>query len=255
MSLTIHPIPAFSDNYLWIMHDEVHAVVVDPGDAKPVLDYLQQHQLKLTDVLITHHHYDHIDGVNALIEACDCQVYAPADERLNFNHLTVREGDVVSLESLQLNFEVLETPGHTLTHVCYVDHNKLFCGDTLFSGGCGRMFEGTPEMFVNSLNKISGLPGHIKVYCTHEYTLSNLRFARQAEPENTALKQHEQTVKQWRMAKRPSLPSSLSLELQINPFLRTHHPTVQKRVIQHWNQACDDPVSCFALLRKWKDNF
>ena len=255
MSLTIHPIPAFSDNYLWIIHDDEHAVVVDPGDAKPVLNYLQQRGLKLTDVLITHHHYDHIDGVHELINACSCRVYAPKDDRLNFTHHVVKEGDVVHLSSLNLSFEVLETPGHTLTHVCYVDHSRLFCGDTLFSGGCGRMFEGTPEIFVNSLNKIKSLPDEIKVYCTHEYTESNLRFARLADPQNTALANHLKTVKDWRQQGRPSLPTDLSLERQINPFLRTHHPEVQKSVSQHWNQACDDPVSCFALLRKWKDNF
>jgi hydroxyacylglutathione hydrolase len=255
MSLTIYPIPAFNDNYLWILHDQQHAVVVDPGDETPVQQYLSEHQLKLTAILITHHHHDHIGGVNALQSDWACPVYAPEDDRLTFSHRVVNEGDTVQLDSPQMAFSVLQTPGHTRSHICYFDEKRLFCGDTLFSGGCGRMFEGTPEQFTESLNKINQLNGNIKVYCTHEYTSDNLRFARQAEPDNQTLADYQQQVSEWRSQGLPSLPSTLAKERQINPFLRTGQPAVQKSVSQHWQTSCQDHTHCFALLRKWKDNF
>ncbi|MFC3195574.1 hydroxyacylglutathione hydrolase [Marinicella sediminis] len=255
MSLTIHPIPAFNDNYIWIVHDGSHAVVIDPGDAQPVKQYLQDHQLDLTTILITHHHYDHVDGVSELCGLQSCDVFAPQDQRMPFAYQAVSEGDDVCISAPKLELKVVETPGHTLTHICYYDQLRLFCGDTLFSAGCGRMFEGTAEQFVSSLNKLKNLPPSLLVFCTHEYTLSNLLFAQHAEPDNTDIRAHQNTVNDWRSEDKPSLPSTLALELKINPFLRTHLPDVQKNVSHHWQTVCDDETRCFALLRKWKDSF
>ena len=255
MTLCIHPIPAFQDNYIWVIHNETKAIVVDPGESKPVENYLTKHQLKLQAILITHHHHDHINGVESLLQQWNCDVYAPADPRIQFEYLTVKEHDLIEIDALSLNFTVIETPGHTQSHICYFNENWLFCGDTLFSIGCGRMFEGTPEMYVASLHKLKRLNPETAIYCTHEYTSSNLDFALAIEPENQPLLAYKNHVSHLRAAGKASLPSTLKTELKLNPFLRTNDPHFQRNMAKELQQTCDDEVTCFALLRKLKDNF
>ena len=166
MTLCIHPIPAFQDNYIWTIHNETNAIVVDPGESAPVENYLAKHQLKLQAILITHHHHDHINGVESLLQQWNCDVYGPADSRIQCKYIRVKEQDLVAIDALKLNFKVIETPGHTLTHICYFNDKWLFSGDTLFSIGCGRMFEGTAEMYVESLQKLKQLDAETALYCT-----------------------------------------------------------------------------------------
>jgi hydroxyacylglutathione hydrolase len=255
MTLCIHPIPAFQDNYIWTIHNETNAIVVDPGESTPVENYLAKHQLKLQAILITHHHHDHINGIESLLQQWNCDVYGPADSRIQCKYIKVKEQDLVAIDALKLNFKVIETPGHTLTHICYFNDKWLFSGDTLFSIGCGRMFEGTAEMYVESLQKLKQLDAETALYCTHEYTSSNLDFALAIEPENPALLAYNKQVSELRSAGKVSLPSSLKTELKLNPFLRANDPILQKHLTTKFNQHCGDEVSCFALLRKLKDNF
>lgn len=225
--LDVHAIPAFQDNYLWLLHRAGHAVVVDPGDAAPVNAALQAMQLKLAAILVTHHHADHIGGVAQLADQHAARVYAPAREHYTFAHAAVKEGTQVRLPEIGLDLQVMELPGHTLGHVAYYGANMLFCGDTLFSAGCGRLFEGTPAQMLNSLQRLAALPAETVVYCTHEYTEHNLRFARSLEPDNAALERRQQDVASLRQLGLPSLPSSIGLELAINPFLRCDQPAIQ----------------------------
>jgi len=255
MSIEIVPIPAFDDNYLWLLHNGSQAVVVDPGDAGPVRRYLSEHQLELTGILITHHHWDHVNGLESLQNDWDCVAYGPADQRIPGDLITVQEQDVVKLPSLGIELSVMDTPGHTLSHISFYNDQWLFCGDTLFSIGCGRMFEGTPDVFSQSLNKISSLPPELLVYCTHEYTAANIQFALSIEPQNQGLQHQQKVVAQQRAEQQPSLPVRLGDELKLNPFLRTHEPELQQTLI-HINPKLDpDPVACFAFLRSLKDHF
>lgn len=226
----ILPIPAFEDNYIWLINDGKHAVVVDPGDATPVIKVLEQSQLELDAILITHHHHDHIDGVHELLSKYSAPVFAPAKEVFDFPHTPVVEGENVTFRHLNLNFAVMEIPGHTLGHIAYYNHPYLFCGDTLFSCGCGRLFEGTPQQMYRSLQRLAALPGETMVYCTHEYTAHNIDFALQVDPLNTALWERQLQVKSLRNENKPSLPTTIGLELKTNPFLRCHVPAIQKAV-------------------------
>ena len=253
------PLPAFADNYLWLLHDGQDAVVVDPGDATPVITALDEHQLNLRAILVTHHHADHIGGINALRSRLDGPVYGPAREGIPAPYVPLVEGDDVQV--LGLTFKVLDVPGHTAGHIAFVQHAIvgpalqtpiLFCGDTLFSGGCGRLFEGTAAQMAASLGKLAALPPHTQVCCTHEYTLSNLRFAAAVEPCNAALAAHTLACQARRAAGQPTLPSHIGLELQINPFLRCAQPTVVAAAQAH-GACASDPVSVFAALREWKN--
>ena len=217
---TITPIPAFQDNYIWLISNDQHAVVVDPGDAAPVIAYLKQHQLTLDAILVTHHHADHIGGIDELARHYPCKIYAPLKEKYDFNHESVTDKQIIYLNNLQLSLEVLEVPGHTLDHVAYYGANSLFCGDTLFGAGCGRLFEGTPTQMFNSLKKLAHLPPATAVYCAHEYTERNLQFALTLEPNNQDLTDRINQTKTLRAANKPSLPSNIDLELRTNPFLR-----------------------------------
>lgn len=255
MTNKIIPIPAYQDNYIWILHNDQHAWVVDPGDAAPVQRYLDQHGLSLCGILITHHHWDHVNGLEQLQEQHDCPAYAPNDDRIPGQLTRVTEGDVVKVPELNLQFHVLETPGHTLTHICYHNDTGLFCGDTLFSMGCGRMFEGTPEVYLDSLDKLKSLPPETRVYCTHEYTTTNVTFARTVDPNNERLKKYADQVAATRQQNHPTLPTILQREMQLNPFLRTHESTIQEAVTQQFQHTVTDAVSCFAGLRQWKDQF
>ena len=253
------PLPAFQDNYLWLLHDGQQALVVDPGDAGPVQAFLAEQNLRLTAILVTHHHGDHTGGVDALRDATGATVYGPARERIPEPLVRLDEGDQVDV--LGLRFEVLDVPGHTAGHIAYycpeVDGAPLlFCGDTLFSGGCGRLFEGTAQQMYGSLHKLAGLPGATRVCCTHEYTLSNLKFATAVEPGNSQLNHYRQQCEERRSRGEPTLPSTIAVEIGINPFLRTSQPAVAQAAHQH-DAAADqqDPVAVFAALRQWKNEF
>jgi hydroxyacylglutathione hydrolase len=254
-------LPAFSDNYLWLWQQGQLAVVVDPGDAEPVLQALTDHRLTLKAILVTHHHADHVGGLRLLQETTGAEVLGPAREDLPTAFTPVMQGD--QLELLGQTVEVLDVPGHTAGHVAYVLPNApqspvLFCGDTLFSGGCGRIFEGTPAQMLASMDRLSALPTETRVCCAHEYTLSNLRFAGAVEPRNTALQAYTAHCKQLRAEGKPTLPAKLGTELQINPFLRARHPDVRQAVAHHAGLSADeqnDDVAVFAALREWKNDF
>ena len=243
------PIPAFQDNYIWLLHRNHRAVVVDPGDAGPVLQVLHERNLALDAILITHHHADHIDGVMPLLEAHTAQVYAPGKERFSFQHVPVGEGDIVRLPTLDAQFLVMETPGHTLGHVVYYGSNSLFCGDTLFSCGCGRLFEGSCEQLYHSLQRLASLPSDTQVYCTHEYTQTNIQFALGLEPDNAALRARSETVARLRVQGLPSLPTTIAQERATNPFLRCNSTAIQL-VAQ-----CEDEVTTFCRIRSLRNNF
>jgi hydroxyacylglutathione hydrolase len=253
------PLPAFQDNYLWLLHDAQRALVVDPGDAAPVQAFLAGQGLRLDAILVTHHHADHTGGVDALREATGARVYGPARERIPEPFTRLAEGDQV--DALGLRFEVLEVPGHTGGHIAYycadIDGAPLvFCGDTLFSGGCGRLFEGTPAQMFASPGKLAALPGGTRVRCTHEYTLSNLKFATAVERANSQLNHYRQQCRQRRSPGEPTLPSTIAVEHGVNPFLRTRQPAVAQAAHRHDPAANPaDPVAVFAALRQWKNEF
>jgi hydroxyacylglutathione hydrolase len=252
--IDVHAIPIFTDNYVWILTRGTDAVVVDPGDAGPVLDFLEARQLRLCAVLITHWHPDHIGGLSRLASA-GVPVLGPAAEAARIPGLTrtVCEGDSVAV--LDTEFEVLELPGHTLGHIAYRAGDLLLCGDTLFSAGCGRLFEGTPAQMHASLSRLAALPPQTQVYCTHEYTLANLAFALAVEPDNAELVRYAADIRRRRDAGQPSLPSTIGLERAINPFLRNDIPAVVKAASTWSGAPLDDPAAVFATLRRWKDGF
>ena len=252
------PLPAFQDNYLWLLHDGHRALVVDPGDAQPVLSFLERNELQLEAILVTHHHPDHVGGVDAVRDATGAQVYGPARERIPQPLTRLAEGDAITV--LGLRFEVIDVPGHTAGHIAYYSPDMdgaplLFCGDTLFSGGCGRLFEGTPEQMLASLQKLSSLPGSTRVCCTHEYTLSNLRFARAVEPGNADLIDYIDRCEALRARGEPTLPSTIEQEKRINPFLRTRLAGVAEAARRHDPATPQDEVAVFAAIRQWKNEF
>ena len=256
--LKIDALPAFNDNYIWLLQDPDtrRCAVVDPGDAQPVLDWLHGHPgWQLSDILITHHHFDHVGGIERLRQHGDVRVAGPAREKIPHCDLPLGEGDC--LQVLGHDFQVMEVPGHTLGHIAYfqAERHWLFCGDTLFAAGCGRLFEGSPEQMHASLQRLAALPGDSLVYCTHEYTLSNLRFAAAVEPHNPEVHQRLQQVEAWRAEGRTSLPSNLELEWATNPFLRVAVPAVQEKVAEREGPAQRSPGQVFAALRAWKDHF
>lgn len=226
----ITPIPAFQDNYIWLISNSQHAVVVDPGDAAPVIAYLKKHKLTLDAILVTHHHADHIGGIDELARHHPCKIYAPLKEKYDFTHEAVTDNQIIHLDNLQLSLEVLDVPGHTLGHVAYYGANSLFCGDTLFGAGCGRLFEGTPAQMFSTLQKLAQLPANTQIYCAHEYTERNLQFALSIEPNNPALLHRAEQTHAARMAGKPSLPSSMASELSTNPFLRCHSSEIAKKM-------------------------
>ncbi len=251
----IIPIPAFSDNYIWLIRDGRKAVVVDPGEAEPVLATLGELGLDLEAILLTHHHPDHVDGVAALRAARGGEVFAPEPLVARFGGTALRGGELVEFADMDLSLEVLAVPGHTLDHLAFFGAGLLFCGDTLFAAGCGRLFEGTPAQMYASLRALAALPGKTRVCCAHEYTLANLRFARHVEPENETLAAREREALDRSAQGLPTLPSALELEVMSNPFLRCHEPALTAAVSRHRDEALLDPVAVFAALRTWKDGF
>ena len=256
--LSISPISAFSDNYIWCVARHGEAIIVDPGDAAPVLQHLKEMGLTLSAIIITHHHYDHVNGIELLLEHYpNIPVYGPENQCASIGY-RLKHDDCITL--LNQTFKILAVPGHTLDHIAYYLEDAdsgpaLFCGDTLFAGGCGRLFEGTPEQMLTSLGLIQALPANTAIYCAHEYTVNNLRFAREVEPDNSELLARFENAQAMRTDNIPTVPSKLALELLTNPFLRTDNSAVQERVATHaelkyWNQN-----DIFANLRAWKDDF
>lgn len=258
--IKIEPVCAFSDNYIWCLYDtdSRQAVVVDPGDATPVIAVLNSKQLTLAAIIITHHHFDHTGGIDSLLALSPVPVYGPQNK--NITQISCRLAQTDSLSVLGLDFTVLEIPGHTLDHIALYcadvgGEPVLFCGDTLFAGGCGRIFEGNPAMMLNSLLKLSALPANTRVYCAHEYTLANLAFAETVEANNSQLQQRIEHDFQLREAGLPTLPSTIATELATNPFLRcTKTSVIASAKLQSTNQ-CTSPVDVFTAIRAWKDNF
>ena len=255
MQIEIIPIPAYQDNYIWLLHNGQDAAVVDPGESEQVEQYLIEHNLKLKYILITHHHWDHVNGLVSLQKNWDCEVFAPIDTRIPGDLTSVKEQDQVHLPELELTFNVFEIPGHTLTHICFFNDLWLFSGDTLFSIGCGRMFEGNPTQFVDSLNKLKSLNPNTAVFCGHEYTLNNINFALTLEPNHDGLQKLKQEVQKKRNNNEPTLPVTLGQEFSLNPFLRIDTPELQKALSNQMGKLIEDEVSCFAQLRLSKDQF
>ncbi len=254
-NLNITAIPAFGDNYIWLLTaGGTTCAVVDPGAAEPVLERLEDQGLELRYILLTHHHPDHIGGVSGLLEKYAAQVYGPDDKRIPYTHHICREGESVSLPDLNTEFKVLEVPAHTRTHIAFYGENALFSGDTLFSIGCGRLFEGSPAEMQQSLDKLAELPAATRVYCAHEYTQSNCAFALAVEPENAALKARAAEVDRLRAAGEITLPTTLGDELAANPFMRTRAKSVLEAA-RKIDPAATPGSSTLAAIRVWKDRF
>jgi len=252
-------LPAFTDNYIWMLHDDRQAVVVDPGESAPVIAALDERQLVLAAILVTHHHADHVGGVDDLRSRLQGAVYGPKRERMPQPCVPLVGGDAVTV--LGMRFDVIEVPGHTSGHIAYfhaagdgAEAPILFCGDTLFSGGCGRLFEGTPAQMHTSLGRLAALPGDTRVCCAHEYTLANLKFAQAVEPVNTELAAYTDWCRAQRAEGLSTLPSSIARERQVNPFMRCDEPTVAHSARAHGADS-DEPVAVLAALRQWKNDF
>lgn len=256
--MQIMTIPAFNDNYIWLLHQEGSQIcaVVDPGDAAPVLERLNTLGYQLGYILITHHHHDHIGGVTTLLKHYpECQVFAGVDIPLPFDAHRVNDDTLVDLPPLDCSLTVMTTPGHTLSHVVYYNQQALFCGDTLFNQGCGRLFEGTPEQMLMSLNKIKALSSNPLVYSAHEYTLANLKFALAVEPDNHALHDYQKTMAKKRQQGLATVPFSLTEQNSLNPFLRCTEPQLQQSLSARLGENCMNELAAFTALRAWKDHF
>lgn len=256
--LEVRPIPAFQDNYIWMIRapaDPSAVVVVDPGDAGPVLAALERDKLSLAAVLATHHHADHVGGVARLVAETGARAFGPARERLPFAAEKMAGGDLARMPELGLEFATLDVPGHTAGHVAYAGHGAVFCGDTLFSAGCGRLFEGTAEEMLASLDRLAALPEDTLVYCGHEYTEANLRFALTVEPGNSDMMDYVKRAAEMRASGRPTLPSSIGLEKRVNPFLRSRDEDVKSSAERRAGRRLPTPVAVFAEIRSWKDTF
>jgi hydroxyacylglutathione hydrolase len=256
--LDVRPIPAFRDNYIWMIHgiDSPQGVaVVDPGDAEPVLAKLAAGALKLEAILATHHHADHVGGIAELVAATGAGVFGPARERLPIACERLAAGGRARIAALGLEFSVLDVPGHTAGHIALTGHGVLFSGDTLFSAGCGRLFEGTAGQMLASLDALAELPDETRVFCGHEYTEANLKFALAADPGNSAIMDYVKRAATLRGEGRPTLPSTIGLEKRVNPFLRIRHENVKSSAERHAGRMLPTPAAVFAEIRSWKDTF
>ena len=253
--INIEPIKAFSDNYIWLVTTNEGSIVIDPGESKNTLDLLKNKQMDLSAVLITHHHFDHTGGISDLNKNNTLDVYGPNNAIESITKRVIN-GDVINV--IGLSFEIIEIPGHTLDHIAYYSFNEgnpiLFCGDTLFSGGCGRVFEGTHEQMHDSLEKLKRLPKNTKIYCGHEYTESNFKFASEVDPLNEDLKLRLNEVRELRRLEMPTLPITLESELKTNPFLRCDNSDIQESIYKKFNTPRIE-VDVFKVIREWKDNF
>lgn len=252
-AVEIEAVPAFRDNYIWAIHDGQAAVLVDPGEPGPILTWLDSHKLRPVAILLTHHHADHTGGVGELLARWPMPVHGPRGIP-GVSH-GVGDGDTVALPRLGLAFRVLETPGHTLDHVCYLGHGRLFSGDTLFSCGCGRLFEGSAGQMHASLARLADLPGDTLVYCAHEYTLANIAFAREVDPDNADLQARHDQALALRRRGLPTLPVSLALERRTNPFLRCHVPALTVAASRHLGAPVQPGLAVFSALREWKNSY
>jgi hydroxyacylglutathione hydrolase len=257
--MQIHPVPAFEDNYLWVIEDGRHAAAVDPGDEAPVQAFLESRGLTLGAILVTHHHGDHVGGVEWLAGRWKCEVFGPAGEEIDGLTRRLREGDRFTVPGLAIELEVLDVPGHTRGHIAYFGRGPgqpfVFCGDTLFACGCGRLFEGTPAQMAQSLGKLARLPRETRVYCAHEYTMSNIRFALAVEPGNDRLFARSERDAAARAAGRPTLPCTIADELDTNPFLRCAVPEVAASASRQAGRPLASPVEVLAAVREWKNTF
>jgi len=258
----ILPIKAFNDNYIWLIkpHKSESIALVDPGDAEICIDYIEKNNLSLNTILITHHHNDHIGGVNKLKDYCQQQgwpltVHGPAKDNIDCLTNQVIENDNIAIPDCSLAFKVIELPGHTHGHIAYVSENEVFCGDTLFSGGCGRIFEGTPSQMFTSLNKLASLPPSTKVYCAHEYTLANLTFALATNSSNSQLIKYYEQAKSLREQSIATIPTTIETELLINPFLRCDDNEIIQSVEAYSEKVLSSTEAVFTELRSWKDKF
>ncbi len=249
-------IKALKDNYIWVIQSpDNRCVVVCPGEAEPVLRWLKENNCQLEAILVTHYHYDHTDGIEALVAATECKVFGPAAEVIPCNSDPVEPGDTITPASGFPSFKVIGCPGHTLGHVAFYAQPWLFSGDTLFASGCGRMFEGTPEQFVATLDRLSRLPGDTQLYCAHEYTAANLEFALAVEPNNRFIQERIQQVSAMRAKGIATIPTLLSNEHNTNPFLRTDSFDVRKAAQKRLGSKISRKEDVFAVIRKWKDSF
>ena len=256
--LEVSPVRAFSDNYIWLIRapgDLAGAAVVDPGDARPVEDALDRGGLRLRAILVTHHHPDHVGGVRDLVSRHGAPVLGPAREEIPCASRRLSDGDRVRLEGLDLEFSVLDIPGHTRGHIAFHGHGAVFCGDTLFSAGCGRLFEGTPAQMSTSLDRLAALPDDTRLYCGHEYTVANLRFAQAVEPANADVESALEASRELRSRDEPTLPSTIGLERRINPFLRCREPAVKAAATTRAGRPVASVEEIFAVIRSWKDGF
>ena len=251
----ITPIPALRDNYIWALYNTRYAVVVDPGEAAPVLSFLKQHHLDLNAILCTHHHSDHTSGIAELCEVYNVPVYAPHSEDIPRTTHPLDGGETIELTELGIRLNAIDIPGHTRGHLAFQGEGYVFCGDTLFGCGCGRIFEGTAEQMLNALKRLARLPDDTRVYCAHEYTEANIRFALACEPENEALRQRATDTRAMRIDGRPSLPSTIRLEKATNPFLRCSEASVIQSVQRNCGINEQNELPVFMALRKWKDHF
>ena len=254
--IQISALPAFTDNYIWLLQDprNQRCAVVDPGDAAPVVAWLEQHPgWTLSDILVTHHHHDHVGGVEHLKHLTNARVYGPASETIPARDVALQDNDRISV--LGWDFDVYSVPGHTLGHIAFYHLGVLLCGDTLFAAGCGRLFEGTPEQMHTSLERLAALPADTLVYCTHEYTQSNLKFAQAVEPNNADIAKRVENVRQLRARGEMTLPSNLALEKLTNPFLRTSETSVKQKADERNDRDNRTGAEVFASLRAWKDTF
>ncbi|MBT4804177.1 MAG: hydroxyacylglutathione hydrolase [Legionellales bacterium] len=252
-NIKVTPIKALTDNYIWAIESNNYLVVVDPGEAKPVIEYIKKHNLNLAAILVTHHHYDHTGGIAEILAFKETKVWGPVNESIPNISNPVENNDIIEIPLLDLKFQVLAIPGHTIDHIAYYGSSNLFCGDTLFTAGMGRIFEGTAEQMYNSMQIIKSLPNTTNIYCGHEYTLANLKFAMLVEPHNLEIQKRYEEAKLLRKQNLPTVPAILSTELATNPFLRTDNNTVIESLVKNRKIIPQDKIAIFRELRAWKD--